>query len=253
MPRGRCHFALSYCLHERLRGERPDVARLIDRHLSDFLAGTIAPDGLRIVGRMGKRATHFYEEDLEETWGRAVEGMFRAHPELARADRLSERDRVLIIGYVSHLSVDEAFRNEVTCHVHGVDDWRPVIQGLWSMVDELPTGYPGILGAMDGFSRRDRVGFIDCAKVGQFLAMVRPWAAEQDPWEIEKAFLEVIGSDVPLEEAHRAWEARRKRAAPFLEAPRLKRFVAEAVHLGVVETSRFLDGGYCGNAGGDPR
>ena len=130
MPRGRCHFALLYEFHEALRKERPETAELTDRYLPDFLAGSGAPDGMRYIGRMGKLATHFYAEDRRDTWGKAVSGMFNTHPDLADPGKLPDQDLAIVLGYISHLTVDEAFRDTVTSHVHGIENWRPIIQGL---------------------------------------------------------------------------------------------------------------------------
>ena len=244
MPRGRCHFALLSVLHEQFRRERPDVAALADRHLSDFLAGSVAPDGMRYTGRMGKWATHFYAEDRRETWGQAAAGVFRTHPDLADPDTLPERDRALVLGYLSHLTVDEAFRDVVTSQLHGMANWRPVVHGLWSMVDELPIHYGDMAEQVDRFSRKDRVGFIDCDAVGEFLAQIRPWATEADAWEIELVFLRLIESPLPLSEAWMEWKRKRERAAAFMDAARRERFVAEAVRLGMAETVKYLEGGY---------
>ena len=245
MPRGRCHFALLNVLHERFRAEWPEVAALADRYLPDFVAGSVAPDGLRYIGRMGKLGTHFYTEDRPETWGQAVAGMFRAHPDLADPDRLSEQNRALVLGYISHLTVDEAFRDVVTYQVHGMEEWRSVVRGLWSMVDELPVRYEDVAAQVDRFDRQDCIGFIDCRMVGEYLRLIRPWAAEADPWAIERIFLELIGSEVDLEEAQKMWEKNRERAAALLDDARQEQFVKAAVQMGVDETVRYLEGGYC--------
>ncbi len=245
MPRSRCHFALLFALHERLRAEQPEAAALADRHLSDFVAGSVAPDGLRYVGKQGKRATHFYAEDRQETWGQAVAGMFCEHPDLADPGRLPEENLALVLGYISHLTVDEAFRDVVTSRVHGIADWRPVVQGLWSMVDELPIGYSDVPESIDRFSRQDRVGFIDCGMVGEFLTLIRPWADEEDPWELERIFLALIESETPLEEARQRWEVNRRRASVYMDEACRKQFVGEAVRMGAEETVRYLEGTYC--------
>ena len=142
MPRGRCHFALLYEFHEALRRERPEVAELADKHLPEFLAGSAAPDGMRYVGRMGKWATHFYAEENKESWGKAVEGMFRAHPDLGDPTKLDSGDLALVLGYISHLTVDESFRDVVTSHVHGTEVWRPITHQTG---DPPPHRMPGSL------------------------------------------------------------------------------------------------------------
>ena len=244
MPRGRCHFSILYTFHERLRHERPEAALIADRCLPDFLAGSVAPDGLRYIGRMGKLATHFYTEDRPEIWGKAVAEMFKAHPEISNPDLLDERDQALVIGYISHLTADETFRDVVTSQVHGMDDWRPVIQGLWSIVDELPIGYRNLSEEIRRFNRKGRVGFIDCGMIRQFLSLIHRWVDENDPWGTERIFLDLIGSKLPLDEARREWESNRKRALDFLDNSRCEQFVQRAVETSIEESTRFLDGKY---------
>lgn len=251
MPRGRCHFALLAALHERFHRECPEAAALADTHTPDLLAGTCAPDGLRFVGKRGKFATHFYSDDRRETWGRSVAGLFGAHPDLADPGRLSGADVAMMLGYISHLTVDEAFRDEVTVHVYGIEDWRPIIMGLWSMVDGFAIGNAGYLAAIHRFGRKDSVGFIDCGVVGEYLDLVKPWALEDDPWELERIFLRLRRCDTPEHEARRTWERNVAMAAPFLDDARRTRFRRAAVDGGMAETLRYMKGNYASQKRGD--
>jgi hypothetical protein len=244
MPRGRCHFALLSCLHDRLRAELPDAAELADSHLPDFVAGSAAPDGLRYMAQLGKFATHFYTEDRRDTWGRAVSGLFRAHPSLNDPGSLSGRDRALLMGYISHLSVDEAFRDAVTSQLHGSEGWRPIVRGLWSIVDELPVRYGDLVGEVDRFSRTGRAGFIDREILGQYLDRIRAWAAESDPWSIERLFLELTRSDLSDSDARREWDSNRAAARAYLDEDRKRQFIDLATDLGVRDIGRFLAGYY---------
>ena len=244
MPRGRCHFSLLYILHESLRETHSQVASLADRHLPELIAGALAPDALRSLGRMGKEATHFYTENRRETWGQAVSGLFRAYPDLGDPRQLEESAVAFLVGYISHLTVDEAFRDEVTLHVHGIENWRPIIHGLWSFADEMPVGYADIAGAIDRFSRDDRIGFIDCRVVGEFLIMARPWAIESDPWESEKVFLKMIRSRTGSQEARRQLEENRVLGARFWNCAREQAFARAAVRMGTEEVAKFSSGAY---------
>ena len=190
MPRGRCHFALLLALQKQLDKTLPDVGALTHTYFSDFLAGSLAPDAMRSLGQLGKFRSHFYSEDKRETWGKSVSGMFATHPDLANPSVLSEQDQVFLMGYISHLTTDEAFRDEVTIHVHGVEAWRPIIRGLWSRIDELPIGHTGLGREIDAFDRSDQMGFIDCDLARVFLRRARGWAVETDPWLHELVFFE---------------------------------------------------------------
>ncbi len=245
MPRGRCHFALTHALHARLHTELPVIARLVDKHLPDFVAGSLAPDALRwSLGRTSKPATHFYDENRRETWGQAVAEMFRANPDLAEPELLSDRDLAVLLGYVFHLTVDEAFRDVVTSRLHGVEDWLPIVRGLWSMIDEMEIGYSDLAGQIDRFDRQDRVGFIDCRAMRAFLDKVRPWASESDPWRTEEVFLDLIGCQEPVEQSILRMHENRARADAFFDDGWQEQFVEASLERGMTEFVCYLEGAY---------
>ena len=248
MPRGRCHFALLLALQTRLEADLPETGKMTARYFPDFLAGSLAPDAMRSLGRMGKLRTHFYEEGRRETWGQSVSGLFGAHADLADPDALCASDCVMIMGYISHLTADEAFRDMVTVHVHGIDSWRPIIRGLWSLIDELDISHPDLGGVIDQFQRQGSVGFIDCDILRTFLTRARDWAISDDPWLHERVFLKMIGSDFVEAEARAQLEANRTQASVFLDGKRREAFVAESVGRAYADISRFVSGGF--TAGG---
>ena len=53
MPRGRCHFALVLGLQELLERDLPEVGALNRRYLPELVAGSMAPDAMRLLGKMG--------------------------------------------------------------------------------------------------------------------------------------------------------------------------------------------------------
>lgn len=243
MPRGRCHFALVLELQEQLERDLPEVGALSGRYLPELVAGSMAPDAMRLLGKMGKYRSHFYEEDRRETWGKSVSGMFEAHPNLADYQNLDPRDRVLLMGYIAHLTTDEAFRDEVTIHVHGVEDWRPIIYGLWSYVDELPINYPGVAGVLDRFDGRGEVGFIDREIVSRFVMRARGWAENADPVVLERIFLKMIGRP-PSDDFEKRLAENRERADAFFNENIKARFVGEAIARGRDEIGKFVTGAY---------
>jgi hypothetical protein len=245
MPRSRCHFALLTKLHEALRSELPDIGELADRELVAFNAGGVAPDALRYFSDLGKYGTHFYSETRKETWGHAVSGMFDAHPDLSDPAGLNDSNLALILGYISHLTVDEAFRDVVTIHVHGTEDWRPIIQGLWSMMDEIPFSSGGLSDTLAAYRGDSDVGFIAGNMVRDFVNMVGPVAETEDPWEAEKVFLKLIKDHRPEAEAQKTWLRNRESASRFVDEARTQEFVKEAVKLGLEEITAFVNGGYC--------
>ena len=243
MPRGRCHFALVLGLQELLERDLPEIGALSGRYLPELVAGSMAPDAMRLLGKMGKYRSHFYEEDRRETWGKSVSGMFKAHPNLADYRNMAPRDRVLLMGYIAHLTTDEAFRDEVTIHVHGIEDWRPIIYGLWSYVDELPIVYPGVAGVLDRFEGRGEVGFIDRETVSRFVRRARGWAENADPVVLERIFLKMIGRP-PSEDFEKQLAENRGRADAFFDEHIKARFVDEAIARGRDEIEKFVSGAY---------
>jgi hypothetical protein len=244
MPRGRCHFALLLALQDRLDEGLPGAGDLVHRHFPDFLAGSLAPDAMRSLGKLGKFDSHFYEENKRETWGKSVSGLFEAHPGLSNPDLLTGQDRAFLMGYISHLTTDEAFRDEVTIHVHGIENWRPIIRGLWSRIDELPIAHPDLGGEIDQFNRSDQLGFIDCKISRIFLNRARGWAVETDPWLHEKVFLNMIGREISEKEDRAKFSENRRLADPFLSEDRRVGFVTDALKRGFDEVQRFIEGTY---------
>ncbi|MCY3871405.1 MAG: zinc dependent phospholipase C family protein [Gemmatimonadetes bacterium] len=243
MPRGRCHFALVLELQVQLERDLPEVGALNRQYLPDLVAGSMAPDAMRLLGKMGKYGSHFYTEEQRETWGKSVSGMFEAHPNLADYQNMDPRDRVLLMGYIAHLTTDEAFRDEVTIHVHGIEDWRPIIYGLWSYVDELPINYPGVAEVLDRFEGRGEVGFIDREIVSQFVRRARGWAESADPVVLERIFLKMIGRP-PSDDLEKHLAENRGRADAFFDENIKARFVDEAIVRGRDEIEKFVSGVY---------
>lgn len=244
MPRGRCHFALLLMLQEELDRCVPHVGALTQEHFPDFLAGSLAPDAMRSLGKMGKLRSHFYEEGQRETWGKSVVGMFETHPVLADPNALPERDIAFLLGYISHLTTDEAFRDQVTIHVHGIEDWRPIIRGLWSFVDELPVSRDDLGEQIDQFERKDNLGFIDYDISRTFLKRARGWAEGNDSWEHELVFLHMIGREVVPEDKLK-FARNRSMAEPFLSNERRTAFVEDAVLRGSIAVREFMNGSFC--------
>lgn len=249
MPRGRCHFSLLLTLQKRLEAELPDVGRMTAQYLPDFLAGAIAPDAMRSLGRLGKLGSHFYAEEKRETWGKSVSGMFEAHPDLGDVASLPKRDQVLIMGYLSHLTADEAFRDEVTIHVHGIDNWRPIIHGLWSLVDELDIAHGNLATEIDRFQNQGQVGFISCDLVGQFLRRSRGWALHSDPVAHERVFLNMIEKPLSDEDIQKRLDLIRPQALPFFSEGRQYAFVTSAVDRAFEAIQMYAAHGYARNVG----
>ena len=132
------------------------------------------------------------------------------------------------MGYIAHLTTDEAFRDEVTVHVHGTEDWRPIIYGLWSYVDGLPIDHPDLAGVLDQFEGRGEVGFIDRETCLSFFEASTRLGRERRPCcsraDITQDDGRPLSDDV---EKHLA--ENRGRADAFFDEKIKARFVDEAI------------------------
>ena len=91
-----------------------------------FFLGHIAPD-VQVVNRQPRKATHFFA--IPPTSRRpAYAQMLAAHPQLAQPRALPAVQAAFVVGYISHLLLDECWVREVFRPVFGPQqtwgDWR---------------------------------------------------------------------------------------------------------------------------------
>jgi len=91
-----------------------------------FFFGHIAPD-VQVVSRQSRESTHFFT--LPPTSPQpAFQTMFETHPQLARPDALPATQAAFILGYISHLMLDQAWAGEIFYPIFGPkqawDGWR---------------------------------------------------------------------------------------------------------------------------------
>lgn len=80
---------------------------IIDQNMGYYLIGATSPD-VHIVTGTSRKETHFVdlEEELLES-GAIL--LFKAHPNLAKGNRLDPATRSFVAGYLSHLVTDEVW------------------------------------------------------------------------------------------------------------------------------------------------
>jgi hypothetical protein len=105
MPSLGSHLARAHELAERVAMPEIDAAR------GPYYFGSTAPD-VRIVSRLDRRVTHFYELDDYETQD-SVARMFEEHPGLSETTTLGEAVTAFIAGYITHLVLDQ-------CYIEGI-------------------------------------------------------------------------------------------------------------------------------------
>lgn len=101
MPNLPMHIYLAHQVAEEL-----DWGYVQD-HLGSCLLGSTAPD-IRAMTKWDRERTHFAPLSVEEA-GTGTRRMFELYPELADARKQSAQTRAFVLGYVSHLTADEAW------------------------------------------------------------------------------------------------------------------------------------------------
>ncbi len=76
-------------------------------HLGSCFLGSTAPD-IRAMTKWDRELTHFAPLSLESV-GTGTRRMFELYPELADSRDLNPATRAFVLGYVSHLTADEAW------------------------------------------------------------------------------------------------------------------------------------------------
>ena len=99
MPNLIAHLGIARSAAERL--SHP----IINTNLGSFLLGSVSPD-IRIITKNKRDDTHFVDLNFQQ-WGAGIEGMFKSHPSLLDHRNLNDATKAFVIGYASHLLVDE--------------------------------------------------------------------------------------------------------------------------------------------------
>lgn len=80
-------------------------------NLECYLGGAISPDA-HFVGNVSRLHTHFFDlADDDEQSGPDL--LFQQHPCFSDGSELEDRTRAFIVGYVSHLIVDDAWTTDI--------------------------------------------------------------------------------------------------------------------------------------------
>lgn len=244
MPGAICHLSLLFGLQAGLQVKRPEIALLLDGHTAATLAGVTAPDALRVFGNQDKFSTHFYVDRDPATWRCSVATMCRLRPELSDPDRLSGPEQAFVLGYISHLTGDEAFREVVTAQLVGHPQWQEIVVGLWSLADELPLDRPQLAQMLVQSSQEAIPIVVEQKPVQHLLSVTAETIACSSAWERQLLHRKHFGNRFKVQDSQAAWERRRKMAIGFFDTARRQAFVDEAISFGLQEVGRYWDRGY---------
>jgi len=116
-------------LHLSIAKEAAELLRhpVVDLNMGDYLIGAISPD-VHFISGVSRRETHFFDLAKKECES-GVCLLFKAHPDLARGNKLDATTKSFIAGYLCHLIADEVWI---------VDIYRPFF-GNSSLLSGDPT------------------------------------------------------------------------------------------------------------------
>ena len=186
MPNLPTHLSLASQVAGRVNN--PDV----NRHLGSFLLGSTSPD-IRAMTKLERHRTHFAPLDIDRT-GIGVAGLLETHPDLADAAGVSERTRVFLSGYFTHLMADETWILDIYLpHFNGenvVAD--PVLANIWDRALQLDMdraagddlGEIGqVVELLEGSESEVGVDFIGSETLGQWREWVTSFIAREFTWD----------------------------------------------------------------------
>ncbi|KPJ52909.1 MAG: hypothetical protein AMJ37_02130 [Dehalococcoidia bacterium DG_18] len=97
------------CLHLSIAQEAAGLLRhpIIDQNLGSYLTGATSPD-VHILTGTSRKETHFVDLE-EEMLDSGTTLIFKAHPNLAKENKLDPATKSFVAGYLSHLVTDEVW------------------------------------------------------------------------------------------------------------------------------------------------
>lgn len=160
-------------------------------HRGSYLLGSTTPD-VRLFAGWERARTHFFDLRQDGT-GAGFDWMLRRHPRLRRSDKLSRETLAFVLGYVSHLSVDENWIVNVYRRFFGADSalaGDPQANLLDRVLQfELDrreraaiVDLEEALASIGGAYRGVAVGFIDEDLLRQWQEVVISRAGRELPW-----------------------------------------------------------------------
>jgi len=228
---------------------------IIKDHLGSYLLGSTTPDMRLFVGWERQR-THFFKLATDPP-GAGIPAMMEAHPHLRKSARLTRETVAFMLGYMSHLNVDEGWICQVYRRFFGrgsvlADD--PLVQVLdrafqfemdrqeRQRIVDLEGMLKRIEGAYDGVD----VGFIDRDQLQQWQAVVINRTGRDLPWERFRGFLSRVYPDADAEEAERILATipdLLKRTRDHIKDEEVRAFRASSLDAFVASATAYLNGG----------
>jgi hypothetical protein len=163
----------------------------IESHQGAYYLGATSPD-IRVLTRGDRAETHFYRLDVYEHQDSVAE-LFRQHPELSRPENLSGETAAFVAGYLTHLSLDERYIEDVYRVYFGqqsalggdltANTMDRLLQfELDRQRREDSSAAAGIRDALEGCSLAIDVGFLDSETLGKWLQVAIDQTRHPPDW-----------------------------------------------------------------------
>ena len=164
----------------------------MEAHLGSFLLGCTTPD-IRAITKWKRDTTHFAPLSINKV-GVGTEGLFHANSHLANESRLSGATRAFLAGYISHLTVDEAwiiyiyqpyfanrglFPDPIEANVSD----RALQLDLDKAAGDEIANMDNITETLQSSDQDVDVGFIDSETLSQWRAWVSDFSQRQFSWD----------------------------------------------------------------------
>lgn len=185
MPPIFLHMAMARDIEAKLN------AAAIDGSRGAYYLGATSPD-IRVLTRGDRSQTHFYRLDVYEHQDSVAE-LFRQHPDLARPERLSPETAAFVAGYMTHLSLDERYIEDVYRVYFGQQSAlggdltaNTMDRLLQFELDrrrrEDSSAAAGIREALEGCSLAIDVGFLDSETLSKWLQVAIDQTRHPPDW-----------------------------------------------------------------------
>lgn len=217
--------------------------------------GSTAPD-IRIILRCDRERTHFFKLDVFDEQN-GVAGLFDAYPHLAQPEKLSPDTVSFVVGYITHLVMDETWIDEVYRPYFGI---RSSLQGdLRANVMDRALQYEldlrgradrrammEILEELEKTAAEVDVGFIDAQSLQRWRQVCMDVASQPPTWErfryIASRHLQEAGIDSPeaYEQFLSTLPALLAETMSHVGPSQVQSFVNRSVDKGIKAVERYL-------------
>ena len=227
----------------------------VDDYRGSFLLGATSPD-MRLFFGWRRDTTHFFEltRDVE---GAGIRKLFTEHPGLAPSEALTRETVALMLGYMTHLNVDESWicqmyrgyfgkgaplSNEPLVNVMDRAFQFDMDRRERRNIEDLEGALESIKGSYESVD----VGFIDKAHLREWQSIVIERSGRDLPWERFRGFVHRVRPESTEEEADRIVKGLPgliERVREHITEEEERRFREEAIQAFLGNAHAYLNGG----------